>query len=259
MKLHNLFIIIFSCSILSLASCSYEPTFDFTSLKQECDSKGISLYNDNSYIIVMPKDTTSTGIVYYPGALVSYESYLPLMIKIAEEGIACVLVQMPSDFAFTNMNAALRVVNRYDDIKSWYISGHSLGGAMAASFIASNASDFKGIIFMASYSTSDLNNLGLRALSIYGSNDQVLNTASYSKYRPNLPGTIVSQSIDYNQSESYTFSFDANTESAELIITGGNHAGFASYGKQKGDGDATISNDSQHIITAKAIKAFIGL
>lgn len=39
----------------------------------------------------------------------------------------------------------------------------------------------------------------------------------------------------------------------ELVIEGGNHAGFGSYGAQAGDGEATISQEKQWRQTADEI------
>ena len=42
-----------------------------------------------------------------------------------------------------------------------------------------------------------------------------------------------------------------------VVISGGNHAYFGMYGEQEGDGEATIENTEQIIITADAISEFI--
>ena len=74
----------------------------------------------------------------------------------------------------------------------------------------------------------------IETLSIYGSEDQVLNKDSYADNWSNLP---------------------ADTE--ELVIQGGNHAGFGNYGPQDGDGEATIPSEQQQQETADAIYQFI--
>lgn len=43
----------------------------------------------------------------------------------------------------------------------------------------------------------------------------------------------------------------------EYVIDGGNHAQFGSYGKQSGDGVATISPENQRIQTEMEILEFI--
>ena len=126
------------------------------------------------------------------------------------------------------------IPEEYPDIENWYMAGHSLGGSMAASYISSHEEEFKGLILLAAYSTADLKETGLRVLSLYGSEDGVLKMDSYEKYRDNLP-------------EDFT----------EIVIPGGCHAYFGSYGPQKGDGTPQISNEEQIRFTADAIGDFI--
>lgn len=45
------------------------------------------------------------------------------------------------------------------------------------------------------------------------------------------------------------------SEIESLVIAGGNHAGYADYGPQAGDGKATISADAQQEQVAGAIVA----
>jgi len=42
----------------------------------------------------------------------------------------------------------------------------------------------------------------------------------------------------------------------EIVLQGGNHAGFGYYGLQKGDGKADITTEQQQMETAKAIAEF---
>ena len=146
----------------------------------------------------------------------------------------CVLLHMPGNLAVLDINAAKDIPEEYPDIENWYMAGHSLGGSMAASYISSHEEDFKGLILLAAYSTADLKETGLRVLSLYGSEDGVLKMDSYEKYRDNLP-------------EDFT----------EIVIPGGCHAYFGSYGPQKGDGTPQISNEEQIRFTADAIGDFI--
>jgi hypothetical protein len=105
---------------------------------------------------------------------------------------------------------------------------------MAASYIAEHAEHFDGLILLASYSTADLSGSDLEVLSIYGTEDAVMNREKYTQYSVNLP-------------EGFT----------ELIIQGGNHAGFGIYGAQEGDGTARITSEEQIRLTAKAVAEFI--
>lgn len=84
------------------------------------------------------------------------------------------------------------------------------------------------------YTQSDLTASGLRTLSIYGSEDGVLNMENYRNGLPLLP-------------KGYT----------EIVIDGGCHAYFGAYGEQEGDGVPTISRDQQMEVTAEEMVAFI--
>lgn len=128
------------------------------------------------------------GIVFYPGAKVQYEAYAPLALALSENDIAVVIVKMPCNLAILNQDAASDVIKAYPEIDSWYIAGHSLGGAMAADFVADHDKEYEGVILLAAYSMKDLSELELDVISIYGTEDQVLSTESYEKYRSNLGG-----------------------------------------------------------------------
>ena len=159
-----------------------------------------------------------------------YEAYAPLMEACARQGFFCVLLHMLGNLAVLDMDAAEGVPEQYPEIGAWYIGGHSLGGSMAASYLSSHTDEFEGLVLLAAYSTSDLSGSGLQVLSVYGSEDQVLNMDSYEKYRENLPADFT-----------------------EVVIPGGCHAYFGCYGAQKGDGTPEITNEEQIRRTAEAI------
>ena len=185
-------------------------------------AEGITVTEVKNDHIVFAPENAMAGLIFYPGGKVQYEAYAPLMEALAEEGILCVLLHMPANLAVLDMNAAEGITAEYPDIEKWYIGGHSLGGSMAASYAAKNTEELEGVILLASYSTAALQNSGLEVVSIYGSNDGVLNLEKYDKYRENLPEDF-----------------------KEEVIEGGNHAYFGKYGFQEGDGEATITNEIQ--------------
>lgn len=197
--------------------------------------QGITVTSFPNNRIIFAPENPRAGMIFYPGGKVQYEAYAPLMEACAKQGILCILLQMPGNLAVLDINAAEGIPEDYPDIENWYIAGHSLGGSMAASYISSHEKGYKGLILLAAYSTADLKEKGLDVLSIYGSQDGVLKMDSYEKYRSNLP-------------ENFT----------EIVIPGGCHAYFGSYGAQKGDGTPEISNEEQILLTADAIGDFIG-
>lgn len=172
-------------------------------------------------VVFMPKEPLE-ALIFYPGGLVDHEAYAPLMRAYAEEGMACILLEMPFDLAVLDMDAAKDYRTLYPEITDWYVGGHSLGGAMASSHLEENTADYKGLILCAAYSTVDYSDADLKVISMYGSNDMVLNAEKYQECLTNLPA-----------------------EYAELVIPGGNHAFFGNYGAQEGDGIAEITNESQ--------------
>ena len=89
-------------------------------------------------------------------------------------------------------------------------------------------------IYVSDYYHADLTDSGLRVYSTYGSEDGVLNREKYEADRINLP-----------------------QDTTETVIDGGCHAGFGSYGAQKGDGTPTISAEEQQRQTADALAAWM--
>ena len=188
---------------------------------------------DNESVVFEPQNATA-GFIFYPGGKVEHDAYQPLMEALARKGILCVLVKMPFNLAVFDVNAADGVQERFPEIKNWYIGGHSLGGSMAASYLTDHASEFKGLILLGSYSTADLSDTDLSVVSIYGSEDKVLNREKYDENRSNLP-------------DGFT----------EIVIEGGCHAYFGMYGAQDGDGTPTIANHEQISLTAEHILKMI--
>ena len=173
-------------------------------------------------------------LIFYPGAKVQETAYAPLLRQIAEEGMDVFLVRMPARLAFFGSNKADEALQETADYANVYIGGHSLGGAMAASYAAEHAESLDGVILLAAYSTKPLPD-SLPVLSVYGTEDGVLNRANYEKNLANVPNL------------------------QEVVIEGGNHAQFGSYGEQRGDGEASIDPGMQWNETAEAVLEFVGI
>ena len=180
------------------------------------------------------REDAEVGLIFYPGGKVEASAYEPLMRELASRGISSVLIEMPFNLAVLNANAADGIIDMLPEIKRWYIGGHSLGGSMAASYLASHTDELEGLVLLGSYSTDDISDSGKRVISVYGTEDGVMNRDKYADCKGNLP-------VDYNESE----------------IIGGNHAYFGMYGEQDGDGTAQIANGEQIRITASLISDFV--
>lgn len=218
-------------SYLYISDCYSASAEAFALLESEQQTVQVSQVENR---IVFQPEAPQAGLIFYPGGKVEAEAYAPLLEACAERGILCVLLRMPGNLAVLDRNAADGVAADYPEVTDWYIGGHSLGGAMAAGYAAKHTEALAGLVLLGAYSTADLTDSGLRVLSIYGSEDGVLNREKYDSNHANLPA-----------------------DAAELVIQGGCHAGFGSYGPQDGDGTPTISGEEQIARTADAIAAML--
>lgn len=185
---------------------------------------------DDQLLVFKPEGQIKAGFIFYPGGKVEYKAYAPLLKKLANQGILCLCPHMPFNLAVFASNKADGLQKQYPQVTKWYIGGHSLGGVMASQYAYKHQKDFDGMIFLASYPTHSFQNSSLQVLTIYGSQDHVLNKKNYQKNKKNFP-----------------------KQTREVIIQGGNHGQFADYGKQSGDGKATITSLQQQEETVEAI------
>ncbi len=193
----------------------------------------VTVTEQDGALIFAPQEPRA-GFIFYPGGKVEYQAYSPLLHTLAKEGFLCIAVKMPFNLAVFNPTAADGWQERYPAIQRWYIGGHSLGGSMAAVYASQHSQQLEGLILLAAYSAEDLSQSGLQVLSVYGSEDGVLNREKYQAHLSHLPA-------DYQ----------------ELVIQGGCHAWFGSYGRQEGDGEPTISPEEQRRQTVQFIRSAI--
>lgn len=166
--------------------------------------------------------TPQMGFILYPGGRVDARAYAPLMRAVAAEGYLTIIVPMPLNLAVLDIERAAEVMAAYPDVERWAIGGHSLGGAMAASYTYSHPDQIYGLLLYAGYpaENNSLADADLPVVSIYGTRDGRFQDLEAST--PLLPG-----------------------DTTYVVIEGGNHAQFGYYGLQHGDGEATISREAQ--------------
>lgn len=170
-----------------------------------------------------------SALIFYPGAKVEYTSYAPLLKNISNKGIDTYAVEMPFNLAILGQNSADEIIKN-SFYNHYFIAGHSLGGSMAASYVNST-NNTEGLILFAAYPTNEIEK---PVLSIYGSNDNVLNMEKYNDSKDLIKNNFT-----------------------EFVIDGGNHAQFGYYGNQSGDGIAQISPELQQNQAANKIISFI--
>jgi len=187
---------------------------------------------ENDVIVFSPNATTPTvGLVFYPGARIDPVSYAPPLHTLAAQGFLVVLVPMPLNLAVLGSNRAADVIAEYPEIGRWVMAGHSLGGAMAAAFVASGDPAVDGLVLWGAYPSSgdDLSDWAGQVTSISATNDGLTTPDDIARTTPLLP-----------------------TSTEFVIIDGGNHAQFGWYGEQRGDGVASISREDQQSQTVDA-------
>ena len=184
---------------------------------------------DGGYRVDGPGERVA--MIFYPGAKVDTEAYLPLMKRIADNGVDCFLADMPLRLALLNKNAADQFISHYS-YDCWLLGGHSMGGMVAAGYAAQHPDKVDGVVLLAAYPNEKMNDAaGL--LSIYGTEDGVLNRKAYEKSKPLFPPLFT-----------------------EIVMNGGNHSQFGSYHLQSDDGEASITASEQQAQTAFAIRKF---
>lgn len=201
---------------------------------EDASADGVIVEQLESGDIAFVPEKPTVGLVFYPGAKVQPESYAPLLRDCAQKGILCVLVKPMFNLALLDVGAADRAQSHYPEIATWVVAGHSMGGVAASNYAAGHLDDVAGVVYLAAYPDADLSKYGGAALSILATNDGCLRKDAYYAAKGKMP---------------------ALTETVE--IAGGNHAQFGNYGKQAGDGAATISREDQQAQTADAIVDFV--
>ena len=173
------------------------------------------------------------AFTFLQGGKVEEEAYAPLMMRIAQSGTDCFLISSPANFALFDRSEAVKVAED-NEYAEWYIGGHSLGGVAASMTAAEYDFMFSGIVLLGAYPAEEVPGK-MRLLSIYGSEDGVLDMDSYKEGKKLWP-----------------------KDADEVIIEGGSHAGFGDYGPQKGDGKPSMGSEEQIEKTADAITEWIG-
>ena len=177
----------------------------------------------------------TVGLILYPGGKVPPAAYAPAAHEIvAVSGALVEIVDVPFNFAVFDIDAASRVIGREPEIATWVVGGHSLGGAMAAQYMASHPDSVDGLVLWSSYSASDLSGQPVRVLSIYGSLDGGAATFTSPANRAKLP-----------------------MDSTFIEIDGGNHEQMGWYTGQPNDPPAELSRADQQDQVVIATASFL--
>ena len=181
---------------------------------------GVAVDEGDGTITLAPADgSTTTGLVFWPGARVDPRAYIPLLERVAAEGHTVVIVEEPLQLAMLAPEAHRRSMADHPEVTSWAVGGHSLGGVVASA--AADDGDVDALVLWASYPAGSLADRdGLSLTSISGTRDGLSTPEDIAASRAELPASA-----------------------RFIVIDGAVHAHFGDYGAQPGDGTASITRD----------------
>lgn len=176
-------------------------------------------------------------LILYPGGLVRPHAYTWIGVALAPVGVRTLVPAMPLDLAVLARDRADALVrDRRSGEATVVIAGHSLGGAMAASWAARHEGAVDGLVLMGAYPASgdDLSGHDLPTLVLAAEHDGLATLNEIRDGMDRLPGR-------------------AGIE----VVGGAVHAFFGRYGPQRGDGLPTVPRSVAEAEIAGAIEAFL--
>jgi len=208
-----------SCGIVYFGTPHHGP--DASVAAVEADPDVMVTERDGTYRLEPAGRAPTAGLVFYPGARVHPDAYVTALAPLASEvGVTVVVPKLRLNLAVLDRRAAGGYVAAPPN--SWFVGGHSLGGAMACRYAGRHPGAVEGVVLYASYCDRNITGTGLDVLSVTGSADTVLDRKAYEANRGNLPA-------------------DATVRELPL-----NHTQFGSYRGQRGDEPSSLSYATAH-------------
>lgn len=217
------------------------PDTEVDPVAQVLADPDLRVVRDDATVTLAPATGGSgTTVVFYPGAGVAPDAYLPTWAPVVEAtGATVVLPHLPLRLAVLDADAAADVRAVVEDAGggdgAWWVGGHSLGGAMAASFVAeAPPGAWDGLLLWAAYPAGDglPDRDDLAVASVAGSRDGLTTPAEVEASRAALP-----------------------TDAVVTVLDGVSHAQFGAYGDQRGDGEPTVGDDEARRLVVEATVA----
>lgn len=194
------------------------------------------IYNDKGWLTFTPADVTPTiGLIFWPGGNVDARSYAVVTRAIADAGVLVALPVLPPSTA----DQAQAIFDANTGISTWYLGGHSMGGAVTAQLANTHPEMISGglVLFAAPGSSSaDISDQDLDVLLVTATLDGLATPTKVNDGKVYLPASAIYEVID-----------------------GGNHAQFGHYGDQENDYAATITREAQQTQAVTATLSFLGI
>ena len=227
-------ILVLSAVIVGMCLFNERPAVQTAAAYQSAYDTVINIADDGSVEILPQNGDAETGLIFYVGAQITPDAYIPLLARIAEQGYACFIPNLAFNMAALEPKAADDIIAAHPEIKSWVLAGHSMGGLTASGYVDDHRDAVDGLILIAAYTNRDMSDADLPVLAVFGDTDGVMNKSLYDKR------------LAWNPAD-----FE------EHIIPGANHAQYGDYGKQPRDNDAKISAEEQQAQTAEIILGWL--
>lgn len=204
-------------------------------IKYSSSGDGVTVVNNGGEYVVFPTNgNAKTGVIIYPSEKTDTRSYLKLSNMLARDGYRVVITKYMFNYPAIAKNPAKKVIDSNSDIKNWYIVAHSRSGELALRN-AANEKNVSGVAFMGAYPIGDnLKLINKPVLTIWGTQDGIIDFTKFEEYKQNLP------------EKSYLHE-----------IVGGNNTGFSDSKTFEGDNQPTIDRDEQQKKASDYIDSFI--
>ncbi len=185
---------------------------------------------------IRPAGDASVLFVLYPGGLVRPQAYEWLGRELASHGVHTVIPEFTFDLAVTDIDRADELIEHYAEGRPIMVGGHSLGGAMAASYAADNDDTVAGLVLMAAYPPENTSLAGapFSAISLLAEHDAIAEGDDVRGGMARLP-----------------------RDSELIVIPGAVHSFFGRYGPQNDDGIPTVARFEAEAAIVEALTAYV--
>ena len=231
--------------------------------------KNERIHLEKGYYLYLPPDFTShpvdnacrvtqVGLVLFPGALLDHRAYGRVASKLSDEGILVIIQdnepwRLPAAIMGSNADFVQKTIGDVKkkhniEVLEWSVGGHSLGAKTAADVVI-HMNGIKKLVLWAQYNPWGID---LAQSDV----DVLLVTATEDGYY--FPNDEVRQRL-FDKLPPMAMN-PSGKGTVHLEIIGGNHGGFANYGKQvfyKVDGERRIPLEEQQRQVIKSTAEFL--